>query len=166
MTIRNTIESDIPALLGIYAAARSYMRSEGNMSQWCDNYPSADTISADMKRNGSYVCIDDNGNIAGTFFFVIGDEPTYHKIYEGSWMNNLPYGVIHRIATNGNIKHMLHKVLDYCFSLTYVIRIDTHKDNKTMITGLTSYGFEYCGIIHLANGDERKAYMMSKATNI
>ncbi|MCF0243863.1 MAG: DNA alkylation repair protein [Bacteroidaceae bacterium] len=159
MIVRKTIENDIPALLDIYDAARRYMRAEGNMCQWNDNYPSADTIRADMERGGSYVCLDDKGKIAGTFFFTLGNDPTYNIIYNGSWKNELPYGVIHRIASNGNIKRLLHKVLDFCFTLTDVIRIDTHRDNKTMIGGLTAYGFEYCGIIHIANGDERKAFM-------
>ena len=162
MTIRKTIESDIPALLGIYEMARRYMHAEGNLGQWSDNYPSAETVFADMERGGSYVCLDDNGAVAGTFFFVLGDDPTYSIIYEGSWKNELPYGVIHRIASNGNIKGLLHKVLDFCFTQTDVIRIDTHRDNKTMIGRLTDYGFEYCGIIHIANGDERKAFMKTK----
>ena len=38
------------------------------------------------------------------------------------------------------------------------IRIDTHRDNKIMQHNLLKYGFTYCGIIYLANGDERLAY--------
>ena len=162
MTIRKTEIDDIPAMLCIYDSAKRYMRSEGNMEQWGDNYPSEETIRNDMLRDGSYVCLDENGDIAGTFFFVVDTEPTYNAIYGGDWKNDLPYGVVHRIASDGSIKKMLYKVLDFCFSKTKVIRIDTHRDNKTMIRGLISYGFEYCGIIHIANGEERKAFMMTK----
>ncbi|MCF0213141.1 MAG: N-acetyltransferase [Muribaculaceae bacterium] len=162
MTIRKTIEADIPTLEAIYVAARRHMRAEGNMSQWSDSYPSADTVRADMARGGSYVCLDDNGDVAATFFFTLDEEPTYRTIYEGRWKNDLPYGVIHRIASDGRIRHLLHKVLDHCFTLTDVIRIDTHADNKTMIAALTSYGFEYCGIIRLATGAPRRAYILSR----
>ena len=34
----------------------------------------------------------------------MGDDPTYQQIYEGTWLNNEPYGVIHRLATNGKQK--------------------------------------------------------------
>ena len=162
MTIRTTTESDIPALLRIYEAARRFMRAQGNTMQWSDSYPSADTVRADMRRGGSYVCLDDSGEVAATFFFVVGDDPTYSVIHDGAWKNDLPYGVIHRIASNGSIKRLLHKVLDYCYTLTDVIRINTHRDNATMIAGLTAYGVEYCGIIHIASGAERKAFMMTK----
>jgi len=37
--------------------------------------------------------------------------------------------------------------------------VDTHEDNQTMQALLGKHGFSYCGIIHLANGDPRMAYM-------
>lgn len=49
-------------------------------------------------------------------------------------------------------------ILDYCFALCSNIRIDTHRDNKIMQHNLSKHGFTYCGIIYLANGDERLAY--------
>ena len=36
--------------------------------------------------------------------------------------------------------------------------IDTHKDNAIMQHNIVKHGFSYCGIIHLASGDERLAY--------
>ena len=38
------------------------------------------------------------------------------------------------------------------------IRIDTHRDNRIMRHNIEKHGFAYCGIIYLANGDERLAY--------
>jgi len=38
------------------------------------------------------------------------------------------------------------------------IRIDTHRDNAIMQHNIEKHGFTYCGIIYLANGDERLAY--------
>jgi RimJ/RimL family protein N-acetyltransferase len=49
-------------------------------------------------------------------------------------------------------------VLDYCFSRTTNIRIDTHRQNTHMQRALEKYGFRYCGIIYLLDGAERLAY--------
>ena len=40
--------------------------------------------------------------------------------------------------------------------------IDTHRDNVIMRHVIDRYGFTYCGIIYLLNGDERLAYQLSK----
>lgn len=49
-------------------------------------------------------------------------------------------------------------IMDWCFTHDPNIRIDTHKDNHIMQHCIVSYGFTYCGIIYLANGDPRLAY--------
>jgi RimJ/RimL family protein N-acetyltransferase len=49
-------------------------------------------------------------------------------------------------------------MLQFCLAHTGNIRIDTHRDNTIMQHLLSKYGFQYCGIIYLANGDERLAY--------
>ena len=38
------------------------------------------------------------------------------------------------------------------------LRIDTHADNQPMQNAIDSYGFCYCGIIHVADGTPRNAY--------
>ena len=50
------------------------------------------------------------------------------------------------------------KIMNFCFSHDANIRIDTHKDNRIMQHNIEKHGFTYCGIIYLANGDERLAY--------
>ena len=50
----------------------------------------------------------------------------------------------------------------FCFSQDANIRIDTHRDNRIMQHNIEKYGFTYCGIIYLANGDERFAYQRLK----
>ena len=87
------------------------------------------------------------------------DEPTYATIYEGEWTDEQrPYYVIHRIASAEGSKGVLKAILQYCFQHTDNIRIDTHRDNVIMRHLLGKLGFTYCGIIYLANGDERLAY--------
>ena len=42
------------------------------------------------------------------------------------------------------------------------LRIDTHRDNVIMRHVIDLYGFTYCGIIYLLNGDERLAYQLGR----
>ena len=98
----------------------------------------------------------------GTFCFILGDDPTYQQIYEGTWLNNEPYGVIHRLATNGKQKGVSENCLNWCFERWPNLRVDTHRDNKVMQHILTKYGFQRCGIIYVKNGTERIAYQMTR----
>ena len=66
--------------------------------------------------------------------------------------------MIHRIASTPNSHGILDAVLDYCEALAPCIRIDTHEANIIMRKGLEKRGYQYCGIIHLLNGDERLAF--------
>lgn len=83
-------------------------------------------------------------------------------IYEGAWLNDEPYGVIHRLATNGKQKGVSEACLDWCFERWPNVRVDTHRDNKVMQHILTKYGFQRCGIIYVKNGTERIAYQMKR----
>jgi len=49
-------------------------------------------------------------------------------------------------------------MMQYLENITDNIRIDTHKDNHIMQHNLARFGFQYCGIIHIASGAERLAY--------
>ena len=65
---------------------------------------------------------------------------------------------MHRIASYPEIHGVFRAIMDWCFERDGNIRIDTHRDNHIMQHNILKYGFRYCGIIHLASGDERLAY--------
>ena len=159
MVIRIAVLSDLSRMMEIYDEARAFMRSVGNMNQWPVGYPSKDAIIRDIKEGYMNVCVD-NEIVIGVFYYRIGDDPTYAKIYNGAWLNNEPYGVIHRIAISdiARGKGISSKCFDFCLSLCPNLKIDTHVDNAPMRKALLKNGFSYCGIIHLANGDERIAF--------
>ena len=71
-----------------------------------NNWPPRELIQKDIENDNNYVCIDYDGRIIGAFFFNYGKdiEPTYSEITEGSWIDDSPYGVIHRLATDGSTK--------------------------------------------------------------
>ena len=157
MLIRNTNLNDIDAVMQIYAGARQFMRDNGNANQWANAHPARDLIEADIANKTGYV-VEENSEIIGVFFFKIGDDPTYKKIYNGKWICDRKYGVIHRIAVKYHGRGIVGFVYNHCFNIINNLRIDTHRDNIPMQRSLEKFGFKYCGVIYLENGDERIAY--------
>ena len=158
--IRRAKKEDIISIMPIYEAAKAKMRSDGNMYQWSDKYPDEKTLIDDIKREELYIAYDDF-EIYGVFMLSFSGEQTY-KIIKGEWLNDEPYAVIHRIASKGRGKNLLKDAIDFAFQKTNNIRIDTHEDNKIMRTLFRKLDFVYTGIIHLKNGDERRAYQLIK----
>lgn len=159
--IRKATYSDVPRLMEIFEAARRIMRSCGNMNQWNHEYPSEDIVRLDIDNGNCYV-MELDGKVMATMAFIPGPDPTYSNIYEGEWPDDEPYHVIHRIAVVEPGHNAAVRMLDWAFSHTATIRIDTHKDNVIMHHILGKYGFRHCGVIFLADGNPREAYWMSR----
>ncbi|MGO5029827.1 GNAT family N-acetyltransferase [Candidatus Agathobaculum pullicola] len=158
MEIRHTQRSDLPLLLEIFAHARRFMAENGNPNQWGDHTPTQQTLEEDIAAGHSYVCIQD-GRIAATFFLSTAGEPTYRVIREGAWLDDAPYGVVHRIAAAEQGHGAAAYCLEWCLERCGNIRIDTHRDNKPMQRLLQRLGYTYCGRIDLENGrGERLAF--------
>ena len=104
MNIRKSTSQDLPQILNLYKIAREFMKNNGNPNQWEDRYPEVSTVENDVKQGISYVC-EENGKIVGTFVFFMGEDPTYRVIENGAWHSDQkPYGVIHRVASDGETK--------------------------------------------------------------
>ena len=159
MNIRQANIADLPRILELRDLARGIMRSNGNRDQWPEGYPTEETFRSDIAEGHSYV-IEQDGTLVATFAFIPGPDPTYSVVYGGGrWLDDArPYCVVHRIASTPDAHGVMDALLGYCFSQTDNLRIDTHRDNSIMRHLLTKHGFAYCGIIHIANGDERLAY--------
>lgn len=158
ITIRRSTQADLPGIMIVYEKAKVYMRSKGNHEQWINGYPSEAVILNDMSAGNHYIGTDADGNVAFVFTFIIGEDPTYSIIEDGSWPDDKPYGTIHRIASNGLYHDVLGMSLKYCFKLIDTIRIDTHASNSPMLDALIRHGFKLCGIIHIADGSARTAF--------
>ena len=158
MTIRPTTYADIEALMAIFAHARAQMAADGNPTQWGDDYPSREQIESDIQRGVSYV-VEHNSQLCATFVFIIGKDPTYAYIEDGNWLDDtLPYGTIHRIASNGQERGIFPFVLNWCTAQCPNIRIDTHQDNARMIHLIEQANFTHCGIIYTRDYSPRIAY--------
>ena len=166
MRIEHAKVEQIDRIMEIYESARSFMRENGNKTQWSGGYPSEKLVRSDIDAGHLYVVLerDDSDRLLGVFYFRIGSDPTYEKIYEGAWQNNDEYGVIHRIAVSKDShgRGVASFVFSHCFSLCHNIKIDTHRENLPMQRALTKNRFLPSGIIYLENGDERLAYQKTE----
>lgn len=161
MEIRNTTLEDLPRVMEIYAKARAFMAAHGNPRQWGPtNWPPEALIRQDIAEKHSYVCLNDAGSIVGVFYHHSGVDidSTYRKIEEGHWSSDGAYGVVHRIAADGE-KGVGSFCINWALNQCGCLRIDTHPDNTVMQGMLKKLGFRQCGIIHVVeDNDPRYAY--------
>lgn len=158
VTVRKTCNEDLPVLREIYARARRQMAEDGNPHQWGDRcHPHDDVLLKDVVDGTGYAIVKD-GRVHGTFAFIRGEDPTYTVIENGAWPNDLPYGTIHRIASDGEVKGIFDIALSFCEKSCNEIRIDTHDANKRMQHIVEKNGFVRCGIIYTDDGTPRIAY--------
>lgn len=155
--VRQAEERDVTDILRIYEAARAFMRRSGNLTQWTGGYPSKEIVRADILRGVSYVLENGAGHLHAVFALIPGDDPTYAHI-EGAWRDETPYATIHRAGSDGTERGTFRAILAFARAQYEHLRADTHADNIPMQNCLQKSGFVYCGIIHLANGDPRRAY--------
>ena len=157
MNIRNSVPADLPEIQRVYAAARAYMKQTGNPNQWGDTSPELKLILGDFENETGYV-VEEDGKIVGAFAFILGTDPTYLHIEDGEWLNDEPYGTIHRIASDGTACGIFEEALAFCSARAKNVRIDTHHDNKVMQHKIEKNGFTRCGIIYITDGSPRIAY--------
>lgn len=161
MIIRKAHTEDIASIMPVIEAAKGIMRASGNNDQWKDGYPTREIILADIANEHGFV-VEDGDIIVAYFAFIQSPEPTYSYIEDGAWLEDtLPYHVIHRIGSTPDSHGVFKAIMDWCREQDPNLRIDTHKDNLIMQHCILQYGFKYCGIIYLANGDQRLAYQIT-----
>lgn len=163
MEFRKADETDIGAVMNIIKQAQSYFKGMG-IDQWQNNYPNAETIRNDIDHKHSYV-LQKGNKIIATVAVSFDGEKTYDFIYEGKWITESEYAVIHRIAVDNNYKgtglssEIIKNIEQICFSKgVYSIKVDTHEANLSMQRLLEKNNFRYCGIIYLRDGCKRMAF--------
>ena len=155
--IRIANKNDMPKILNIYEHARNFMKQNGNETQWNNNYPPEDLLYEDIQKEQLYV-YEENNVVHGVFAFIIGEDESYKKIEEGKWLSNEKYGTIHRVASDGEVKGLVNKIISYCEKKILHLRIDTHDNNKIMQHVILKNGFIKCGTIYVEDGTPRIAY--------
>ena len=161
MNIRKAKTEEIDVIMDVFEVAKRFMRRTGNDKQWIAGYPSKELILSNIRDDSFYVCLSGDLQMVGVFYYKIEEDRTYTNIYEGAWLNDKPYGVVHRIASNGKQKGIASFCLQWCLDQCKNVRVDTHRDNIVMQHVLNQNGYKQCGIIYVANGTERLAFQKS-----
>lgn len=163
MEFRKTVKTDINDVMNIIRQAQVYFKELG-INQWQNDYPNVEIINNDIDNENSYVLLKDN-KIVATAAVSFEGEKTYDSIYEGQWISNKGYAVIHRIAVNNNYKGLgisskiIRNVEQLCLKKgVYSIKVDTHEENLSMQNMLKKNQFQYCGVIYLEDGSKRIAF--------
>ena len=169
--LRHATKVDVPAIMAIIADAKALLKADGS-PQWQDGYPDEAAIRRDIMAQQSWVLMVGN-RVAGTAAQVVGDDANYHEITGAGWQNNQePYATIHRIALSKDFagQHLSHYFFSNLISTAYQagirnFRIDTHQMNQRMQAIALSLGYQFRGIVHVAEpGDNaRRAYELNLA---
>ena len=175
LILRPTCEGDLPEVMRIIADAQADFRARG-IDQWQNGYPNEAAIRCDIARGESYVVIRGE-QIVATAMITFAPDPNYAVIYNGEWLLAAPksYATIHRISVDlaergqGIAEWIVGQTEQMCCKRgADSLRIDTHRDNRSMQRVAEKNGMTLCGIIHLADGAERLAYekIMNNRPNI
>lgn len=163
MEFRKAIAKDVNQILQVITDAQVALKKDG-VDQWQNNYPNREVILKDISDQNAYVLLEED-NIIATAAVSFDGESTYEKIYEGQWITDGLYAVVHRVAVEKNSKRsgiatkMFDAIEKLCLSKDIgSIRVDTHEDNKAMQSVLNKNNFKYCGVIYLSDGSKRLAF--------
>lgn len=155
--IRLAKENDLDNIQEIYAYARKFMAEHGNPTQWGQTRPTEETLRKDIEKEQLYV-IEEQDQLQGVFALIIGEDPTYKNIEQGSWKDTSLYGTLHRIASAPEAHGIMAQVLAFAWKKIQHLRIDTHENNKVMQHLILKNGFEKCGVIYVDDGSPRVAF--------
>ncbi len=181
---------EIPVIWEIILQAKAQMYREGK-HQWDENYPTVPILENDVRRGWGYVLVPekdtpvqnvydeatpffndhtgtDNGtsrqDIIAYGAVVFDGEPAYKGLWDGQWLSEQPYVVLHRLAVADRWKRQgmaVRYIQAVCgLALSRGIRsfkVDTNYDNFYMQRVFSRLGFTYCGRIRYDAG-ERMAY--------
>ncbi len=163
MELRKSAIDDIGAIIEIIEQAQANFKQAG-IDQWQDNYPNRGSIERDIENDESYV-LTQGSEIAATGVVSFRKEEAYTKIYEGRWLSEGGYAVIHRVAVADRYKGrqlsaaFMELAERLCLERGLCsVRADTHEQNLPMQTVLKNNGFQYCGVVYLNSGAKRLAF--------
>ena len=163
MEFRQAKISDLDQIVEIIELSKKYLK-ETKVDQWQDGYPSKEDLRRDIESGNSYVLTNKDEIVATTVISLDG-ESTYNSIFNGEWITNEEYIVMHRVAVHDKYKGkgIFKELIKEAESLALnkgisSIKIDTHRDNISMQRAVVKNNFKRCGIIYLEDGSERIAF--------
>ncbi|MDM0447302.1 GNAT family N-acetyltransferase [Clostridium perfringens] len=163
MEFRQAKISDLDQIVEIIELSKKYLK-ETKVDQWQNGYPAKEDLRRDIESGNSYVLTNKDEIVATTVISLDG-ESTYNSIFNGEWITNTEYIVMHRVAVHDKYKGkgIFKELIKEAESLAlnkgiFSIKIDTHRDNISMQRAVVKNNFKRCGIIYLEDGSERIAF--------
>ncbi|HAT4111912.1 TPA: GNAT family N-acetyltransferase [Clostridium perfringens] len=163
MEFRQAKISDLDQIVEIIELSKKYLK-ETKVDQWQDGYPAKEDLRRDIESGNSYVLTNKDEIVATTVISLDG-ESTYNSIFNGEWITNEEYIVMHRVAVHDKYKGkgIFKELIKEAESLAlnkgiFSIKIDTHRDNISMQRAVVKNNFKRCGIIYLEDRSERIAF--------
>ncbi|EOU1465525.1 GNAT family N-acetyltransferase [Clostridium perfringens] len=163
MEFRQANISDLDQIVEIIELSKKYLK-ETKVDQWQDGYPAKEDLRRDIESRNSYVLTSKDEIVATTVISLDG-ESTYNSIFNGEWITNEEYIVMHRVAVHdrykgkGIFKELIKEAENLALNKgIFSIKIDTHRDNISMQKAVLKNDFKKCGIIYLEDGSERIAF--------
>lgn len=163
MEFRQAKISDLDQIVEIIELSKKYLKKT-KVDQWQDGYPEKEDLRRDIESGSSYVLTNKDEIVATTVISLDG-ESTYNSIFNGEWITNEDYIVMHRVAVHdkykgkGIFKELIKEAEILALNKGISsIKIDTHRDNISMQRAVVKNDFKKCGIIYLEDGSERIAF--------
>ena len=163
MEFRQANISDLNQIVEIIELSKKYLK-ETKVDQWQDGYPSKEDLRRDIESGNSYVLTNKDEIVATTVISLDG-ESTYNSIFNGEWITNDEYIVMHRVAVHDKYKGkgIFKELIKEAESLAlnkgiFRIKIDNQRANISMQGAVVKNDFKRCGIIYLGDGSERIAF--------
>ena len=149
---RKATLEDIDQIMEAVEDARAFLKEQGN-GQWQNGYPDRGDFIDDINNGRSFVVPDiNNPSIIVGVCALTYSEPDYDRPFDGKWLTDYPYMVMHRVAIRkeyrgqGYGKRLFEAFIKQGEIEGYIsLRIDTHRGNDVMRHLIESFGFIYCG---------------------
>ena len=146
MSYKQVEINEIDRVMEIIEDGRALLKLEGN-GQWQFGYPNRNDLINDINNKNLYgVYTKDNVLVCVAAFTFY--EEDYNNPYEGAWLTDSKYMVLHRIAIKeeyrgkGYAKEMFKVFEEVAKELSiHSLRVDTHEKNNIMVNLLKSCGF-------------------------
>ena len=147
LLFRPTLPDDLERICTIIRQAQAQMRLRGSR-QWQNGYPAAAHITDDIDRGYGHVLCTHTGLVVAYGAVVFDGEPAYAEI-DGTWLDQAPYVVLHRLAVAQEVKgqgiatEFMRRTMTLARERgTGSFRIDTNFDNRCMLRLLAKFGFD------------------------
>lgn len=163
MEFRLAKEIDREGIEKIYEDGSLKLKSLG-INQWQgQDKPNLDNFK-ELIENKNIFVLDDKEKVVSTVIIYDYDFD-YEKNLDGKWSSPKAYLALHRIGTLSSERNKGYgrKIIEFAESYAKEnnfksVRIDTHRENKSMQNLLKSMNYVYVGLVYLDGKNERLAF--------